>query len=139
MMKNQIESLHYEDDKEKIKFAITEMSDKNDLHLFFENYNWDDGFEIPRMGLENPICELATALMIFYLADGYSFLIHKNDAEIKPRNEWEEFMELLYKRIINNDFCVGEIRYDVPLTKVQKYKMNKLLTSKEKIFIEGIA
>ncbi len=44
----------------------------NDLKELLNQYNWDDGFEIPKEILKNRNCDLALALEIFYLADGYN-------------------------------------------------------------------
>ena len=46
----------------------------NDLRSKLNEYNWDDGFEIPKQILAAPSCDLALALEIFYLSDGYAFL-----------------------------------------------------------------
>lgn len=46
----------------------------NDLRSKLNEYNWDDGFEIPKEILAAPGCDLALALEIFYLSDGYAFL-----------------------------------------------------------------
>lgn len=47
----------------------------NKLRQLLNEYNWDDGFDLAKEMLENPDCDLALALEIFYLADGYSYLI----------------------------------------------------------------
>ena len=38
------------------------------------DYNWDDGFSFPQNLLNNDECDLALALDIFYLADGYGYI-----------------------------------------------------------------
>lgn len=48
------------------------MYDK--LKIQLKEYNWDDGFEFPRKLLNSPECDLAMALDIFYLADGYGYI-----------------------------------------------------------------
>lgn len=45
-----------------------------DLKNKLDEYNWDDGFEVPRTILADPDCDLALALEIFYLAGGYEYL-----------------------------------------------------------------
>lgn len=44
---------------------LKEETSSEELHLFMEDYNWDDGIEIPYFVMLHPNCELATALMIF--------------------------------------------------------------------------
>jgi len=46
----------------------------SDLEKLLDEYNWDDGFEIATEILDNPYCDLALALKIFYLADGFAYL-----------------------------------------------------------------
>ena len=38
-----------------------------DLEELLHQYNWDDGFEIPKAILDNPHCDLALPLKVFYL------------------------------------------------------------------------
>ena len=45
-----------------------------DLKNKLDEYNWDDGVEVPRTILADPDCDLALALEIFYLAGGYEYL-----------------------------------------------------------------
>ena len=80
----------------------------NHLEKTLNGYNWDDGFTIPKKILGNPHCDLALALKIFYLADGFAYL--DGFAEKTKSKEWEQFIYSLYK---------------IPLTKVQKYKFRK--------------
>lgn len=68
------------------------MNDK--MRQILNDYNWDDGFDLPKELLENHDCDLALALEIFFLADGYSYLIDNQ------------------RRTFQN-----------PLTKVQRYKL----------------
>ena len=46
----------------------------NDLENMLNEDNWDNGFEIPKEILADPRCDLALALEIFYLSDGYAYL-----------------------------------------------------------------
>ena len=59
----------------------------NDLRSKLNEYNWDDGFEIPKEILAAPGCDLALALEIFYLSDGYAFL--DNLTKTTDVKEWE--------------------------------------------------
>ena len=57
---------------------ISKIQDNEILYVYAYNYNWDDGFEIPQKILSNKECELSTALVLFYSADGYSYLLDKS-------------------------------------------------------------
>ena len=58
------------------------------------NTNWDDGFEIPKQILAAPSCDLALALEIFYLSDGYAFL----DDSTKT-TDLKELEEIYYRSL----------------------------------------
>lgn len=75
----------------------------NDLRSKLNEYNWDDGFEIPKEILAAPGCDLALALEIFYLSDGYAFL---------------------------GNLTKTSTAFEIPLSKVQKYKLQKKGISK---------
>ena len=91
-------------------------------HLLIE-YNWDDEFGLPKELLENPDCDLALALEIFYLADGYSYLIDKSRST--SLKEWKLFVEKLYNDILEGKYIQTASTFENPLTKVQRYKLKK--------------
>ena len=62
----------------------------NDLKKILNEYNWDDGFEIPKKILSNQDCDLALALEIFYLADGFAYL--EGFVKESKLEEWEQFI-----------------------------------------------
>ena len=95
----------------------------NDLEKILNEYNWDDGFTIPKKILSNPHCDLALALKIFYLADGFAYL--DGFAETTELNEWKQFIYSLYNDILSNKYRKDRKSYEIPLTKVQKYKFRK--------------
>ena len=95
----------------------------NKLKYLLNEYNWDDGFDLPKELLENSDCDLALALEIFYLADGYSYLIDK--AKSTPIKEWKLFVEKLYVDILAGKYIQTASNFENPLTKVQRYKLKK--------------
>lgn len=120
------------------KVAEVENIDDSDLlHLIMYNYNWDDGFEIPKLVLKNQNCEISTALMIFYSAGGEDLLADKQ-LIVTNKNDRLKFVSELYNSIIANGFLRGDIYFEPPLTKVELYKLKKMLEDSEKIFIESI-
>ena len=54
-----------------VKETLSSCTNSATLHVYAFNYNWNDGFDLPQTIIDNPACTLGTALMIFYLADGY--------------------------------------------------------------------
>ncbi|MDE5747274.1 MAG: DUF4274 domain-containing protein [Acetatifactor sp.] len=95
----------------------------NDLENILNKYNWDDGFKIPKELLNDPDCDLALALKIFYLADGFAYL--DGLAKETRQEEWKQFISSLYTDILSGKYIKSDRRYDIPLTKVAKYKFRK--------------
>lgn len=110
--------------------------DKDSLHAFALEYNWDNGFEIPKAILSNPNCSLGTALVLFYQGDGYRFLIEKPDFSAIP--EWLAFISSLYSDIKDGKYNDKSIPFEVPLTKIQVFKLKKMLADDEQIFVTNI-
>ncbi|QZY56648.1 DUF4274 domain-containing protein [Crassaminicella profunda] len=102
---------------------ISQMNNKQ-LDLLIENYNWDNGFKLPSAVTNNENCELATALKVFYLADGFSYLSDSTKPSIYLM-DWYNFVSNLYNRLLEGIYCYGELHYSVPLTKVQIYRLKK--------------
>ena len=49
------------------------MMTYEDMQKQIDQYNWDDVFEFVKNLLNEPLCDLALAIKIFYLGDGYGF------------------------------------------------------------------
>lgn len=95
----------------------------NDLRSQLHAYNWDNGFEIPEEILADPSCDLALALEIFYLGDGYAYL--EDFTKTTALKEWGRFISVLYNDILHNKFSKTGTSFEIPLSKVQKYKLQK--------------
>ncbi|MDO4469050.1 MAG: DUF4274 domain-containing protein [Bacillota bacterium] len=98
----------------------------NDLKSKLNKYNWDDGFEIPKEILDAPSCDLA--LEIFYLSDGYAFL--DDLTKTTDFKKWGRFITILYEDILNNKFPKTSTSFESPLSKLQKYKLQKKVSQK---------
>lgn len=132
----QVNMLLYDCTKKEILKKISKIQDNEILYVYAYNYNWDDGFEIPQKILSNKECELSTALLLFYSADGYSYLLDKFSQE--NLSEWFSFVTKLYTSILNKNYPPKKIGYKIPLSKVQIYKLKKTLTEQENIFIMDV-
>ena len=100
----------------------------NDLENMLNEDNWDNGFEIPKEILADPRCDLALALEIFYLSDGYAYL--EDLEKTTDLKEWNSFITALYDDISNNKFPKTSTAFEIPLSQVQKYKLQKKGISK---------
>ena len=131
-----VKALLYDDDTDKIKRIISQTEDQEILYVYVYNYNWDNGFDIPQTILDNEKCDLSIALLIFYRADGLSYLEDKSDNVNLP--QWSFFIKRLYDSIWAGKYQRGEIEFKVPLSKVQLFKLKKVTTEEENIFTENI-
>lgn len=133
MNRDRIEKLLYSESSDSVIRFLSSCKETDTLHIYVYNYNWDNGFDIPRTIFNNPQCSLSTALMMFYLADGYRYLTKRN--ELTDSSEWHAFMSDLFTWIVNNHYLDKSILFTPPLTKVQLFKLKKILTDSEQIFI----
>lgn len=106
------------------------------MYVYSYNYNWDNGFEIPQVILDNAQCDLAIALLLFYRADGAGYLFDKFYTE--SLSQWAPFIKGLYKSILDGKYRRGGIGFKVPLSKVQLFKLKKVLKEQENVFVENI-
>ncbi len=95
----------------------------DDLKKKLDTYNWDDGFDVPEEILSDPNCDLALALELFYLADGYGYL--QKEREDNTLERWNSFISDLYHDILNCRFPSTGNSFKIPLNQVQKYKLRK--------------
>lgn len=126
------------DDISKIEEKINKINDPIALHIIACKYNWDDGFKIPKLIIENKNCDLGTALMIFYDADGYSFLNGNYEEEPANLKDWFSFVSYLYRKIFDGKFVDKSIQYTPELTKVQIYKLKKITSIIPEVLLNGL-
>ena len=131
-----IKALLYDSDNDEVKRTIFQTEDQEILYVYAYNYNWDKGFDIPQTVLDNEKCDLSTALLIFYRADGLCYLEGKSYNASLP--QWCSFIKRLYDSILAGKYQKGEIQFKVPLSKIQLYKLKKATTEGKNIFTENI-
>lgn len=131
-----VKALLYDANTDEIKRIISQTEEQEILYVYAYNYNWDNGFDIPQTVLDNEKCDLSIALLIFYRADGLSYLVDKSDNVNLP--QWSSFIKRLYDSILMGKYQRGKIEFKVPLSKVQLFKLKKALTEAENIFTENI-
>lgn len=135
MNQNLVWKLLYQYNKEEVLENIKSIDDERVLFVFMYNYNWDNGFQIPNLILKKECCTLSIAMLIFFNADGIAYLQNKNNRKL---SEWFDFIEQLYKNIVQKKYIVGIVGYKIPLTKVQLFKLRRELSSEEQIFLNDI-
>ena len=134
-----VEELIYNKSRGEVLMALDNIDCSKVLHLFMTLYNWDDGFEIPSKVLSKNCCELSTALLIFYQAEGIRYLLCKENFQKNGLTMWTSFVQNLYERIMRGAFQIGEIPFVPPVNKVQIYKIEKAINKGEEIFITAFS
>lgn len=75
---SKVKSLLYDCTKDEVQTVIRQTENTDILYLYAYNYNWDNGFEIPQLILDNDKCDLSTALLIFFRAEeNCTYLINR--------------------------------------------------------------
>lgn len=120
-----IEQLLYNTDKDYVVNQLKNMDNPLLLHYFAANYNWNSGFDIPTVILDNEACDLGTGLLMFHYADGYRLLESSDEFSSSSLEEWKVFLIMIYNKLLNLDFKSQDISFDPELTKIQKYKLKK--------------
>jgi hypothetical protein len=120
-----LEELLYNVEKEDVISQLSTIDNPIILHFFAANYNWNNGFDIPKALLENENCDLGTGLLMFHDADGYRMLENPEEVLDSSLEEWKDFLCNLYNRLENAEFTSRSILYNPELTKIQKFKLKK--------------
>ncbi|CAN7535229.1 DUF4274 domain-containing protein [Rossellomorea sp. LjRoot5] len=120
-----IEQLLYNTDKEFVVSQLENIDNPLLLHYFAANYNWNSGFNVPTVILENEVCDLGTGLLMFHYADGYRLLESSDVISSSSLEGWRDFLSNVYNKLLSLDFKTQDISFDPELTKIQKYKLKK--------------
>jgi len=112
-------------DKDYIISYLLNTNNSLLLHYSAANYNWNSGFEVPTVILENAACDFGTGLLMFHYADGYRMLEDPGEVLNSPLENWEKFLEEVYNKLINLEFTSQDISFNPELTNIQKYKLKK--------------
>lgn len=113
---------------------LNDQSSAYALDRFIDDYNWDDGLEVPFCILNHPDCELGTALKIFYFVEGERMLEEKyKDYQL---GHWVEFIVYAYKGIAEGNYKSQFIAFKFPFTK--SYKKHIKESGWPEFFIEDI-
>ena len=126
-----LHTLLYNEDVNQVQTELLACKDKDYLNGFALEYNCNNGFDIPKAILSNLYCSLGTALVLFYQGDGYRYLTEKPESSDLP--EWLTFISSLYSDIKEGKFGDTSVQFEVPLSKIQIFKLKKMLADDEQI------
>lgn len=79
-------------DKDYIISYLLNTNNSLLLHYSAANYNWNSGFEVPTVILENAACDFGTGLLMFHYADGYRMLEDPGEVLNSPLENWKKFL-----------------------------------------------
>ena len=119
----------------KVKSIMTE----DELFVLLDNYNWYNGFEVPEVIITHPNCTLPVALLAFHRADGIQYLL-EGEAIFANRlsKSWEDFIKEVYDKILKKNYPKGSISFQPEITKIQKFKLNKLNLNLDSFILDGV-
>lgn len=124
---NKLSNILYSESNAEAMKLVKSIDSEDELFVLLDNYNWDNGFEVPEAIINHPNCTLSVALLAFHRADGIQFLL-KGEAVFANRlsKSWEDFIKEVYDKILRKQYPKGSISFQPEITKIQKSKLNKL-------------
>ena len=136
----QIADILYAESNDKAVASLEQLQTEDELFVLLDNFNWNNGFEVPKAVLTHSKCSLSVALLAFYRADGIRYLLEGEAAFANPLSkEWEVFVKDVYTKILRGQFPSGAISFQPEITKIQKFKLKKLKPEIDERFLEGIS
>ncbi|WP_173496668.1 DUF4274 domain-containing protein [Shewanella sp. ISTPL2] len=129
-----IDRIVYEiEDVEEAVNLVKTISSAHELYALLDHYNWDDGNEIPIAIADHPLCELAIAIKLFWLAEAMDWLEMNELNELIPTNdviepyqqEHYDFAVMLTKRILSGYYQVKTVSHTEKITKTAQYFLKK--------------
>ena len=129
--------LYSESMAESVKL-VQSINSEDELFILLDNYNWDNGFEVPEAIITHPNCTLPIALLAFYRADGIRYLVEGEDAFANPLSKsWETFIKKVYDNLLKERYPSGSISYQPEITTIQKFKLKKLHPNLSSMILDG--
>ena len=131
--------LYSESMAEAVKL-VQSINSEAELFILLDNYNWDNGFEVPEAIITHPNCTLPIALLAFYRADGIRYLVEGEDAFANPLSKsWETFIKKVYDNLLKERYLSGRISYQPEITTIQKFKLKKLHPNLSSLILDGVS
>ena len=130
----------YSENKSEVVKLVQSINAEDELFVLLDNYNWDNGFEVPEAIITHTNCTLSVALLAFYRADGLRYLFEGEDAFANPLSKsWKTFIKEIYDKILKEHYPIGNISYDPEITNIQKFKLKKLHPNLSSLILDGVS
>ena len=124
----QISDILYAESNAKVVASLEQLQTEDELFVLLDNFNWNNGFEVPKAVLTHSKCSLSVALLAFYRADGIRYLLEGEAAFANSLSkEWEGFVKDVYDKMLRGHFPSGTISFQPEITTIQKFKLKKLI------------
>nr|WP_235792310.1 DUF4274 domain-containing protein [Virgibacillus sp. NKC19-16] len=75
--------------------------------------------------MENKFCDFGTGLLMFYYSDGYRKLEKPEEVLNSSLEEWKNYLNKVYNKLVNREFSSQNISFDPGLSKIEKFKLKK--------------
>lgn len=136
---NKLLYILYSESNDKAVELVKSMNSEDELFVLLDNYNWYNGFEVPEAIINHPNCTLPVTLLAFHRADGIQYLL-EGEAIFANRlsKSWKDFIKEVYDKILKKQYPKGSISFQPEITKIQKFKLNKLTRNLDPIILDGV-
>ena len=136
---NKLSYILYSESNDKAVELVKSINSEDELFVLLDNYNWYNGFEVPEVIITDPNCTLPVALLAFHRADGIQYLL-EGEAIFANRlsKSWEDFIKEVYDKILKKNYPKGSISFQPEITKIQKFKLNKLNLNLDSFILDGV-
>ena len=136
---NKLSYILYSESNDKAVELVKSINSEDELFVLLDNYNWYNGFEVPEVIITHPNCTLPVALLAFHRADGIQYLL-EGEAIFANRlsKSWEDFIKEVYDKILKKQYPNGSISFQPEITKIQKFKLNKLNLNLDSFILDGV-
>ena len=136
---NKLSYILYSESNDKAVELVKSINSEDELFVLLDNYNWNNGFEVPEAIITHPNCTLSVALLAFHRADGIQYLL-EGEAIFANRlsKSWKDFIKEVYDKILKKNYPKGSISFQPEITKIQKFKLNKLNLNLDSFILDGV-
>lgn len=136
---NKLSYILYSESNAEAVELVKSINSEDELFVLLDNYNWNNGFEVPEAIITHPNCTLSVALLAFHRADGIQYLLEEEVVFANRLSKsWEDFIKEVYNKIFRKQYPNGSISFQPEITKIQKFKLNKLNPNLDSFILDGV-
>jgi hypothetical protein len=106
-----------DDDQEATEAAFAKLfnaiTDPEELHLFADGFNWDGGCDEMGKVIAHPLCDLGTALLIYWRGAPGWYLQYNDRSEVKEYElETFDLLQEIERKVLAGDFRTRSQPFD---------------------------